>query len=105
MCASRDEVRTTCTAPAAHFAALRCCHRALPQPHRAVGSNADSRFCLAHCARVSVQRDIAERGRQVDGIIGQYLDTVKPAHERFIGPVSPTAQLMLLHARTRASVA
>lgn len=34
-----------------------------------------------------VVRDIAERGRTVEGVIDQYINTVKPAHERYIQPV------------------
>lgn len=30
-----------------------------------------------------VQRDIAERGRDVDGVLRQYLQTVRPMHETF----------------------
>lgn len=30
-----------------------------------------------------VQRDIAERGRDVDGVLHQYLETVRPMHEQF----------------------
>jgi len=30
-----------------------------------------------------VQRDIAERGRDVDGVLNQYLETVRPMHEQF----------------------
>jgi uridine kinase len=30
-----------------------------------------------------VQRDIAERGRDVDGVLRQYLETVRPMHEQF----------------------
>jgi hypothetical protein len=36
-----------------------------------------------------------ERGRKVDGIIDQYLRTVKPAHERFIGPSDRWADIIV----------
>lgn len=35
----------------------------------------------------SVTRDIAERGRTVESVIDQYINTVKPAHEKYIQPV------------------
>jgi len=31
-------------------------------------------------------RDVAERGRSAESIVGQYLATVRPAHEQFIEP-------------------
>ncbi len=33
-----------------------------------------------------ITRDIRERGRTLECVIGQYLSTVKPAHEQFIEP-------------------
>ncbi len=33
-----------------------------------------------------LRRDVAERGRTIDNIIEQYLDTVRPSHEQFIEP-------------------
>jgi len=33
-----------------------------------------------------LQRDVAERGRSTDGVIEQYLHTVRPAHLRFVEP-------------------
>jgi uridine kinase len=33
-----------------------------------------------------MQRDIVERGRSVDSIVGQYLETVRPMHKQFIEP-------------------
>jgi uridine kinase len=48
-----------------------------------------TRFCSL------VQRDMCERGRQVKGIIEQYLRTVKPAHDRFVGPSIRYADLII----------
>ena len=31
-------------------------------------------------------RDVKERGRSLDSVIGQYLETVKPMHEAYIEP-------------------
>ncbi len=36
------------------------------------------------CLLRRVRRDILERGRDIDGIARQYLDTVKPMYERYI---------------------
>ncbi len=33
-----------------------------------------------------LRRDVAERGRTIENIIEQYLDTVRPSHEQFIEP-------------------
>lgn len=33
-----------------------------------------------------LQRDVAERGRTTESIIGQYLETVRPSHEQFVEP-------------------
>ncbi len=40
-------------------------------------------------------RDIAERGRSVESVIEQYLETVKPAHERFIEPSKRYADVII----------
>ncbi len=42
-----------------------------------------------------LQRDVAERGRTPDSIIEQYLNTVKPAHERFIEPSKRHADVII----------
>ena len=31
-----------------------------------------------------LQRDIAERGRTVESVVGQYMKTVKPMHDQFV---------------------
>ena len=33
-----------------------------------------------------LRRDVVERGRQVDGVLDQYLATVRPGHEGFVEP-------------------
>ncbi len=35
-----------------------------------------------------MKRDLQERGRDLDGILIQYLTTVKPAFDTFVQPVS-----------------
>jgi uridine kinase len=42
-----------------------------------------------------LQRDVADRGRTPDSIIGQYLSTVRPAHEQFIEPSKRYADVIL----------
>jgi uridine kinase len=42
-----------------------------------------------------VRRDIVERGRTVESVVDQYLQTVKPMHERFVEPARATADLVL----------
>lgn len=42
-----------------------------------------------------VQRDIVERGRTVQSVVRQYLQSVKPMHERFVEPARSTADLVL----------
>lgn len=42
-----------------------------------------------------VLRDIGERGRTVESVVAQYLETVRPMHERFVEPARETADLVL----------
>lgn len=42
-----------------------------------------------------VQRDIVERGRTVESVVHQYLESVRPMHERFVEPARTTADLVL----------
>jgi len=42
-----------------------------------------------------LRRDVAERGRTPESVIDQYLDTVKPAHERFIEPSKRHADVII----------
>ncbi|GAA3651213.1 uridine kinase [Asaccharospora irregularis] len=42
-----------------------------------------------------IQRDIKERGRTVDSVIEQYLNTVKPAHDQFIEPYKKYADIIM----------
>ncbi|QBE65523.1 uridine kinase [Pseudoduganella lutea] len=44
-----------------------------------------------------MQRDIAERGRSVDSIVNQYLETVRPMHKQFIEPTKRNADVILPH--------
>jgi uridine kinase len=47
-----------------------------------------------HFARRLV-RDIRERGRDIDSVIAQYLDTVKPMHEAFVEPGKRQADIII----------
>jgi uridine kinase len=42
-----------------------------------------------------VRRDVKERGRDLDGIINQYLTTVKPMHEAYVEPTKANADLVI----------
>ncbi len=44
-----------------------------------------------------MQRDIAERGRSVESIVGQYMETVRPMHKQFIEPTKRHADVILPH--------
>jgi uridine kinase len=63
-----------------------------------------------------IERDVIERGRDLEGVIDQYLATVKPMHEQFVEPTKRHADLIvpegansvavnLLEERVRAEVA
>ncbi len=42
-----------------------------------------------------ISRDVKERGRDLDGIIKQYLTTVKPMHYIYVEPTRPTADIVI----------
>ena len=42
-----------------------------------------------------IERDVVQRGRDLEGVIGQYLSTVKPMHEQFIEPTKKHADLII----------
>jgi len=44
-----------------------------------------------------MQRDITERGRSVESVVSQYLDTVRPMHKQFIEPTKRNADIILPH--------
>ena len=51
-----------------------------------------------------MQRDITERGRSVESVIGQYLDTVRPMHKQFIEPTKRHADVILPHGANGPAV-
>lgn len=42
-----------------------------------------------------ITRDIHERGRSIDSVIQQYLETVRPMHEEFIAPTMHYADIII----------
>lgn len=42
-----------------------------------------------------IQRDIEERGRTLDSIINQYMNTVRPAHLQFVEPTKRYADIVI----------
>lgn len=42
-----------------------------------------------------IRRDVLERGRSLEGVIEQYLSTVKPMHEQFVEPTKKRADLVV----------
>ena len=42
-----------------------------------------------------VRRDMVERGRDLDGIIDQYLATVKPMHNAYVEPTKAYADIII----------
>ncbi len=43
-----------------------------------------------------LERDVKERGRSIDSVIGQYLGAVKPMHEKFVEPSKKMADIIVL---------
>jgi uridine kinase len=56
-----------------------------------VDADADVRFIRR------LRRDMTERGRSLDSVVNQYLDTVRPAHEQFIEPSKRYADVIIPH--------
>ena len=48
-----------------------------------------------------VQRDVTERGRSVESVMTQYLQTVRPMHERYVEPTKLHADLVVTNGRLR----
>ena len=42
-----------------------------------------------------IERDVVERGRDLEGVIDQYLSTVKPMHEQFVEPTKKRADIII----------
>ena len=63
--------------------------RALMDVKVFVDTDGDTRFIRR------LQRDVAERGRTVESVIDQYLNTVKPMHLEFVEPSKRHADLIV----------
>ncbi|HKL30368.1 MAG TPA: uridine kinase [Natrialbaceae archaeon] len=51
-----------------------------------------------------IRRDVVERGRDLEGVIDQYLSTVKPMHEQFVAPTKKRADLIIPEGANRRAV-
>jgi uridine kinase len=51
-----------------------------------------------------IQRDVSQRGRDVQGILDQYLRYVKPAYDAFVLPTARYADMVLFFDFFCASV-
>jgi uridine kinase len=51
-----------------------------------------------------VQRDVSDRGRDLEGVIDQYLSTVKPMHEQFVEPTKKHADVIIPEGVNRKAV-
>ena len=54
-----------------------------------VDADADVRLCRR------IKRDVKKRGRTIESVIAQYLDTVKPMHEQFVEPSKKNANIVV----------
>jgi uridine kinase len=54
-----------------------------------VDTDADVRFIRR------LRRDIRERGRSLDSVVQQYLETVRPMHQEFVEPGRRLADIIL----------
>lgn len=43
-----------------------------------------------------IKRDVAKRGRSLESVLNQYMQTVKPMHEQFVEPSKKNADLVVL---------
>ncbi|WP_257297818.1 uridine kinase [Haloarchaeobius sp. FL176] len=51
-----------------------------------------------------IRRDVLERGRELAGVIDQYLSTVKPMHEQFVDPTKKNADVIIPEGANRMAV-
>lgn len=51
-----------------------------------------------------LRRDVTERGRDIDGVIAQYLTTVKPMHGIYVEPTKKYADLIVNGGRNRTAL-
>lgn len=51
-----------------------------------------------------IRRDVVERGRDLEGVMEQYLGTVKPMHEQFVAPTKNHADIIIPGGANRMAV-
>lgn len=51
-----------------------------------------------------IRRDVVERGRDLEGVIDQYLSTVKPMHEQFVEPTKKRADIIIPEGANKTAV-
>lgn len=51
-----------------------------------------------------IERDVIDRGRNLEGVIQQYLGTVKPMHEQFVEPTKKNADVIIPEGANRMAV-
>lgn len=51
-----------------------------------------------------IERDVIERGRDLEGVIDQYFETVKPMHERFVAPTKKQADVIIPEGANRMAI-
>lgn len=51
-----------------------------------------------------ISRDVVDRGRDLEGVIDQYLTTVKPMHEQFVEPTKKSADIIIPEGANRTAV-
>ncbi|WP_293027396.1 uridine kinase [Natronococcus sp.] len=51
-----------------------------------------------------IERDVIDRGRGLEGVIDQYLETVKPMHEQFVAPTKKNADVIIPEGANRMAV-
>jgi uridine kinase len=51
-----------------------------------------------------IQRDVIDRERELEGVMDQYLSTVKPMHEQFIEPTKKHADIIIPEGLNRSAV-
>jgi len=56
------------------------------------------------CLLRRIQRDIKERGREIDGISTQYLSTVKPMYDKYIRNYVDAADVIVAHGGKNARI-
>ncbi|WP_227354078.1 uridine kinase [Haladaptatus salinisoli] len=51
-----------------------------------------------------IERDVVNRGRGLEGVMEQYLSTVKPMHEQFVEPTKKHADIIIPEGANRVAV-